>query len=46
LPLLQSGCEALILEVGRKNQPRDEFSDLLIANLGQHKVTAPVLFSH
>ena len=40
LPLLQSGCEALILEVGRKNQPRDEFSDLLIANLGQHQVKA------
>ena len=40
LPLLTSGCDALIVEVGRKNEPRDDFSDLLIANLAQHKVKA------
>src|SRR5271154_1028779 len=38
LPLITSGCEALIIEVGHKGDPRYEFSDLLLANLARHKV--------
>ena len=40
LPLLKSGCDALVVEVAHKGDERDEFSDLLIANLAAHKVTA------
>jgi len=40
LPLMTAGCEALVVEVARKNDPRYEFADLLIANLARHKVTA------
>jgi nucleotide-binding universal stress UspA family protein len=40
LPLLISGCDALVVEVGGKNHPRYEFSDLLIANLAHHTVKA------
>jgi nucleotide-binding universal stress UspA family protein len=40
LPLLTAGCDALVVEVGDKNHQRDEFSDLLIANLAHHKVKA------
>jgi nucleotide-binding universal stress UspA family protein len=40
LPLLADGCEALIVEAGRKGDARYEFSDLLIANLARHKVNA------
>ena len=40
IALLASGADALIVEVGRKSEPRDEFSDLLVANLAQHKVKA------
>jgi nucleotide-binding universal stress UspA family protein len=39
LPLLMSGADALIIEVGW-SEPRDEFSDFLVANLGYHKVKA------
>ena len=40
IPLLKSDCEALIVEVGRKGEQRDEFADLLVENLATHKVTA------
>lgn len=40
LPLLTTGCDALIVEVGDKNYPRYDFADLLIANLAHHKVNA------
>jgi nucleotide-binding universal stress UspA family protein len=40
LPLLSGGCDALVVEVGSKDHPRDEFSDLLISNLDHHKVRA------
>jgi nucleotide-binding universal stress UspA family protein len=40
LPLLTSGCEALIIEVGHRGDQRYEFSDLLVANLARHKVSA------
>jgi nucleotide-binding universal stress UspA family protein len=40
LPLLAGGCEALIVEVGRKGDEPYEFADLLIANLARHKVNA------
>jgi nucleotide-binding universal stress UspA family protein len=40
LPLLTGGCEALIVEVGHKGDPRYEFSELLVANLAHHKVNA------
>jgi nucleotide-binding universal stress UspA family protein len=40
LPLLAKGCEALIVEVARKNEERDEFADLLVANLKTHGVAA------
>ena len=38
LPLLVEDCDGLIVEVGRKNELRDEFADLLVANLATHKV--------
>jgi len=40
MPLLKSGCEALIVEVGHKGDRPYEFSDLLVANLARHKVNA------
>ncbi len=40
LPLLAKDCEALIVEVARKNEQRDEFADLLVANLKTHGVAA------
>ncbi len=40
LPLLAKDCEGLIVEVARKNEPRDEFADLLVANLAAHGVAA------
>jgi nucleotide-binding universal stress UspA family protein len=40
LPLLTSGCDAFIVEVGHKGDQRYEFSDLLVANLARHKVNA------
>jgi hypothetical protein len=40
LPLLTGDCEALVIEVVGKSYPRYEFSDLLIANLAEHKVKA------
>jgi len=40
LPLLAEGCDALIVEVARRNEPRDEFAGLLTANLTAHKVNA------
>jgi nucleotide-binding universal stress UspA family protein len=40
LPLLTSGCDALIVEVGHKGDQRYEFSDLLVASLARHKVNA------
>ena len=33
-------CEGLIVEVARKSEERDEFADLLVANLAAHKVAA------
>ncbi len=40
LPLLASDCEALIVEVARRSDRRDEFADLLVANLKIHGVEA------
>ncbi len=40
IALLKSGCEALIVEVARKGEQRDEFADLLVENLAAHKVAA------
>ncbi len=40
LPLLTTGCDALVMEVGGKSYPRYDFADLLIANLAHHKVKA------
>jgi nucleotide-binding universal stress UspA family protein len=40
MPLLATGCDALVVEVARKNEERDEFADLLIANLAAHKIAA------
>ena len=40
LPLLAKDCDALIVEVARKNEHRDEFADLLVANLKTHAVAA------
>jgi nucleotide-binding universal stress UspA family protein len=38
--LLKNGCEGLIIEVARKGEERDEFADLLVANLAAHNVAA------
>jgi nucleotide-binding universal stress UspA family protein len=40
IPLLKSDCEALIVEVARKSDQRDEFADLLVADLAAHGVAA------
>ena len=40
LPLVAEGCDELVVEVARKNEPRDEFADLLVANLKAHGVAA------
>ncbi len=40
LPLLAKDCDALIVEVAHKNEPRDEFADLLVANLATHGAAA------
>jgi nucleotide-binding universal stress UspA family protein len=40
IPLLKSDCEALIVEVARKSDQRDEFADLLVAGLAAHGVGA------
>jgi nucleotide-binding universal stress UspA family protein len=40
IPLLANGADALIVEVARKNESRDETADLLVANLARHKVLA------
>jgi len=40
LPLFTDGCDALVVEVGRKGDERYEFADLLVANLARHKVNA------
>jgi nucleotide-binding universal stress UspA family protein len=40
LPLLAKDCDALIVEVARKGEQRDEFADLLVANLKTHGVAA------
>jgi nucleotide-binding universal stress UspA family protein len=40
MPLLKSGCEGLIVEAARKSEERDEFANLLVANLAAHDVTA------
>ncbi len=40
LPLIAKDCEALIVEVAHKNEPRDEFADRLVANLAAHGVAA------
>ena len=40
LPLLGEHCDELIVEVARKNEQRDEFADMLVANLKTHEVMA------
>lgn len=40
LPLLVKGCDALIVEVARKSDARDEFADRLVAHLSDHGVGA------
>ncbi len=40
MPLLRSDCEGLVVEVARKGEERDEFADLLVANLAAHNVAA------
>ena len=40
LPLIAKDCEGLIVEVARKSEQRDEFADLLVANLRTHGVEA------
>ncbi len=40
LPLLVKDCDAMIVEVARKNEPRDEFANHLIDNLARHDVKA------
>jgi len=40
LPLLAKDCEALIVEVARKSEQRDEFAERLVANLDAHRVAA------
>jgi nucleotide-binding universal stress UspA family protein len=40
MALLKIDCEALVVEVGRKNEERDEFADLLVATLAAHDVAA------
>jgi nucleotide-binding universal stress UspA family protein len=40
LPLIAKNCDALVVEVARKAEQRDEFADRLIANLANHGVKA------
>ena len=40
LPLLVKDCDALVVEVARKSDQRDEFADRLVANLANHGVNA------
>ncbi|MBV9286669.1 MAG: universal stress protein, partial [Hyphomicrobiales bacterium] len=40
MPLLAENCDALVVEVGRKSEQRDEFAELLVTNLATHKVGA------
>ena len=40
LPLVTRGSDALVVEVARKSDQRDEFADRLIANLANHGVNA------
>jgi nucleotide-binding universal stress UspA family protein len=40
LPLIAKDCEGLVVEVARKSEQRDEFADLLVANLRTHGVEA------
>jgi nucleotide-binding universal stress UspA family protein len=40
LPLIAENCDGLIVEVGRRNEQRDEFAELLVSNLAAHKVGA------
>jgi len=40
LPLVKKDCDALVVEVARQSEPRDEFADRLIANLAAHGVAA------
>jgi nucleotide-binding universal stress UspA family protein len=40
LPLLVKDCDALVVEVARKNEQRNEFADRLVANLANHHVNA------
>ncbi len=40
LPLLAKHCDALIVEVARKSEHRDEFADRLVAHLADHGVPA------
>ena len=40
LPLLAKDCDALIVEVARKGEQRDEFADRLQADLATHAVNA------
>ena len=38
--VLASGCEAQVTEIARAGETRDEFSDLVVANLAAHKIVA------
>ena len=40
MPLLAENCDALVVEVGRRSEQRDEFAELLVTNLAQHKIGA------
>jgi len=40
LPLIVNGAEGLLVEVARRNEQRDEFADLIVANLGAHGIKA------
>ena len=40
LPLAAQDAEGLVVEVARRNEQRDEFADLLVANLAAHGVRA------
>ncbi len=40
LPLIPKGSDALVVEVARKSDQRDEFADRLVANLANHGVNA------
>lgn len=42
--LLASDAEALVAEIARPNEARDEFADLVIASLAAHKI--PARFEH